>query len=153
MTVPSHTKKINRKVGRDTDYDYSAPARQRPRVNITNYHTIKKILNDTATLSMCWNNTQMLWPEGGQRFMLGGDEQVHKDRRSQMAKCRLMDCQWCGRMMLTSESQVSTYRIGTRRSVHSTKRLRRSSFEKPRVVWVIEEIRRGWSTLPGSHYP
>ena len=109
MTVPSHTRKVNQKVGREHDYDYAPPKRIRPRVNVTNYHTIKKILADNVTFGMCWNNTELLWPEGGQRFMLSGDQKVHKDRREQMAKCMSADIDLVPLPRLTTDPFLSLH--------------------------------------------
>ncbi|KAH7062119.1 fatty acid oxygenase [Macrophomina phaseolina] len=87
MTIPSENRKIMASLGRESHYSYDRPAFIAPRINITSYVGAKSILEQQRDFRVTWGITlEELMGKGGAKFMLSGDEPLHANQRTIIAK-------------------------------------------------------------------
>ena len=80
--MPSETKKILTNLGRVQDFNFDRPTAIPQRINITSYGGAQYILENEAKYKVAWHEgLAWLMGDGGSRFMLSGDSDLHANQR------------------------------------------------------------------------
>ena len=83
--MPSETKKILTNLGRVQDFNFDRPTAIPQRINITSYGGAQYILENQAKYKVTWHEgLRWLMGDGGGRFMLSGDSDLHANQRKCM---------------------------------------------------------------------
>ncbi|KAL8369574.1 hypothetical protein RB595_000077 [Gaeumannomyces hyphopodioides] len=85
MVVPDENHRILTSLGRVDRFDFARPTAIPQRINITSYGGAKHVLEQQDTFKVTWHEgLRYLMGEGGARFMLSGDTQLHAGQRACM---------------------------------------------------------------------
>ncbi|KAL3493260.1 hypothetical protein BJX62DRAFT_223926 [Aspergillus germanicus] len=87
MTIPRENNVIMRTLGREQDYIWDRPAYIPPRMDVFNYHNVRRILEDPSNFRVVWGEaTAYVFGERGWDFMLSGDAPSHATQRDIMSR-------------------------------------------------------------------
>lgn len=87
MVIPTENHKILTDIKRVDRFDFGRPAPTATRINIVGYRAAKYILEDQTKYRVCWEEgLKHLMGEGGGRFMLSGDTELHAQQRKCMGR-------------------------------------------------------------------
>ncbi|KAM0345970.1 hypothetical protein ACHAPU_006024 [Fusarium lateritium] len=87
MVIPDENHKILTNLKRVDRFSFDRPAPTATRINIVGYRAAKYILEDQTKYRVCWEEgLKHLMGEGGGRFMLSGDTELHAQQRKCMGR-------------------------------------------------------------------
>ena len=94
MVIPEENRKILTSLGRVDRFDFERPGYHPERINIVTYGAAKYILENPDKYTVTWGEgLAAVLGDGGSRFMLAGDSELHAKQRQCMAS-RLYRTGW-----------------------------------------------------------